>query len=499
MVDTAVRDHFQSPVLSRIRILASRFFIGFLWFYAVLNVAVGAAVGNDLLFLGLAGFVFALVPTLFWFQDGEGMRTRTVVAAGMSLQWALLIYATSGAPDGFILDAHMVYFIINAQLLAYFCWRSVVVATLIPAVHHLVLTFGWPLLVWPSADYEFLHLTNHVVFVVMISGSTLWLSWRLENLFNESFQALTGMAAARQEAEQVTRQQQAHQEASTAERRRVLDDLARTFESGFKGATESVAAAATQMKESASVLDTAAADATQRSAVVADAAAEAASNVQTVAAAAEELSASIAEIGRRVTHSASIAGRAAEEATRTQAVVRSLNDGAQKIGDVVRMINGIAGQTNLLALNATIEAARAGEAGKGFAVVASEVKNLAGQAAKATEDIDGQVASIQGATAQVVAAIEGIARTIVEIHEVSTAIAAAVEQQSAATREIARNTQQAAVGTGEVTRNIAGVQEAAAGAGTAANQVTDASSRLMGLAEELRRQMEGFLRGVRVS
>src|SRR5262249_15463735 len=157
-------------------------------------------------------------------------------------------------------------------------------------------------------------------------------------------------------------------------------------------------------------------------------------NVQTVASAAEELNASIGEIGRQVTQSAQIAGKAVSEAERTQATVRSLADGAQKIGDVVKLINDIAGQTNLLALNATIEAARAGEAGKGFAVVASEVKSLATQTAKATEEIAAQIGAIQNATGDAVGAIDGIGKTIAELSHIATAIASAVEEQGAATR-----------------------------------------------------------------
>ena len=209
-----------------------------------------------------------------------------------------------------------------------------------------------------------------------------------------------------------------------------------------------------------------------------------------MASAAEELSASIGEIARQVAQSSSIAGKAVADAQRTDAIVKTLAEGAQRIGDVVGLISSIAGQTNLLALNATIEAARAGDAGKGFAVVASEVKSLANQTAKATGDISQQIAEIQGATTQAVQAIEAIASTIGELSSIAASIAAAVEQQGAATQEIARNVQEAASGTHHVTEIIAGVSRGA-------NETGDAAGKLLGAADALSREAEQLSGDVR--
>jgi methyl-accepting chemotaxis protein len=206
-----------------------------------------------------------------------------------------------------------------------------------------------------------------------------------------------------------------------------------------------------------------------------------------VAAAAEELSASVAEITRQVASSAGVARRAVEEARATDAAVAGLADSAARIGDVVRLINDIAGQTNLLALNATIEAARAGEAGKGFAVVASEVKNLAAQTAKATEEIGGQIGQMQQATNGAVQAIRGIAAIVQEIDGITSAIAAAVEEQGAATREIARNVAEAAAGTEEVSSGVATVRGEV-------QQTTASLTRLRDSTDEIGRQGEA-LRG----
>ena len=220
-------------------------------------------------------------------------------------------------------------------------------------------------------------------------------------------------------------------------------------------------------------------------------------NVQTVASATEELSSSIREIGNQVSESSRIVGAAVTQADDTNAKVKALAEAAQKIGDVVTLINEIAGQTNLLALNATIEAARAGEAGKGFAVVASEVKNLATQTAKATEEIAGQVRAIQDATDTSAQAIDTIAQTINRVNEISTAIASAVEEQGAATQEIARNVQQAAQGTTEVSSNIGSVTQVAQETGAAATQLLSSAGELARNGTLLRSQVDDFLREVR--
>ena len=228
------------------------------------------------------------------------------------------------------------------------------------------------------------------------------------------------------------------------------------------------------------------------------AAAEQASvNVQTVASATEELSASIGEISRQVTESTRIASGAVEEANRTNGTVAGLQEAAQKIGEVVQLINNIASQTNLLALNATIEAARAGDAGKGFAVVASEVKNLANQTAKATEDIQNQVGQMQSVTGHTVEAIRSITGTITRMSEIATAIASAVEEQGAATQEISRNVQEASRGTAEVSGSIQGVVAIARDTGGGAGETLAAANSLGTAAENLSVEVDRFIGTIR--
>ncbi len=311
--------------------------------------------------------------------------------------------------------------------------------------------------------------------------------------------ALQKFKVAGQEKLQLERDQEQVKARAEAEKKEAMNRMADSFEASVKDVVQGVSAAATQMQSNAQSMSATAEQTSRQSSAVAAASEEASTNVQTVASASEELSASITEISRQVSTSAKIAGQAVEEAERTNKSVQGLAEAAQKIGDVVKLINDIAGQTNLLALNATIEAARAGEAGKGFAVVASEVKSLATQTAKATEDIASQINAIQSATQHSVEAIAGISKTITEINQIATTIASAVEEQGAATQEISRNVQEASKGTSEVSTNISGVTQAAGETGQAANQVLGAAGELSKQSETLRREVDRFLSQIRAA
>jgi methyl-accepting chemotaxis protein len=303
-----------------------------------------------------------------------------------------------------------------------------------------------------------------------------------------------GLAKLRMEAEQKELEQR-----SAAQRRQDMMRLADEFESAVGQVIETVNSASTELEASATSLTSTAEHAQQLATVVASASEEASTNVQSVASATEELSSSITEISRQVQESARVAGNAVTQARTTTERVSELSNAATRIGDVVELINTIAGQTNLLALNATIEAARAGEAGRGFAVVASEVKALAEQTAKATGEIGQQIAGIQAATEHSVGAIREISNTIEKLSEISSTIAAAVEEQGAATQEIARNVQQASQGTQQVSSNITDVQRGAAETGSASSQVLAAARSLSGDSERLKTEVGRFLGTVRAA
>ncbi len=278
-----------------------------------------------------------------------------------------------------------------------------------------------------------------------------------------------------------------------------LDHATRHFETMIGEIVETVSQASTKLESSADTLSSTIGLAQQRTAAVADASEHASTNVQSVASATEEMSSSINEISRQVQESARIAGDAVEQARSTNDSVSELSLAASRIGDVVELINTIAGQTNLLALNATIEAARAGEAGRGFAVVASEVKALAEQTAKATGEISQQIGGIQSATQNSVAAIKEIGQTISRMSEIASSIASAVEEQGAATQEISRNIQQAARGTHQVSANISEVRHGATEAGAASTEVLAAAQLLSKDSERLKTEVASFLQTVRAA
>ncbi|MDN5004487.1 methyl-accepting chemotaxis protein [Bradyrhizobium sp. GCM10027634] len=300
---------------------------------------------------------------------------------------------------------------------------------------------------------------------------------------------------AREEAEAKMRQDQIAAEQRKLEMHRLAD--------GFEGAVGeivgTVSSASAELEASATTLTSTAERAQRLTTVVAAASEEASTNVQSVASATEELSSSITEISRQVQESARVASEAVGQARTTTERVSELSKAATRIGDVVELINTIAGQTNLLALNATIEAARAGEAGRGFAVVASEVKALAEQTAKATGEIGQQIAGIQTATQESVGAIKDISDTIERLSEISSTIAAAVEEQGAATQEISRNVAQAAQGTQQVSSNITEVQRGASETGSASSQVLSAAQMLSGDSNRLKLEVDKFLGTVRAA
>jgi len=283
------------------------------------------------------------------------------------------------------------------------------------------------------------------------------------------------------------------------ERSRRVDDITRAFESTVGQIVDTVSSASTQLENSAETLSATANRSQQVSTMVAAASEEASTNVQSVASATEELSSSITEISRQVQESARMAAEAVDQARLTNDRVGELSKAAARIGDVVELINSIAGQTNLLALNATIEAARAGEAGRGFAVVASEVKALAEQTSKATGEIAQQISGIQMATQESVGAIKTISGTIERLSEISGAIAAAVEEQGAATQEISRNVQQAAHGTQQVSENVVDVERGASETGSASTLVLSAAQSLSSDSERLGREVAKFLDSVRAA
>jgi methyl-accepting chemotaxis protein len=301
------------------------------------------------------------------------------------------------------------------------------------------------------------------------------------------------------EAQEAREERRRREEQAATDKRAQMQALAEGFRSSVGAVIETVSTSASELQATARSMSTTAEATNGLTVTVASASEEASTNVNTVAAAAEELSSSISEITRQISDSNEIARKAMGTAETTNATVKNLADGADRIGQIVSLIQDIAEQTNLLALNATIEAARAGEAGKGFAVVASEVKSLATQTAKATEEISSQVDAMQGATGSTVRAIEAITEVIKQINENAAGIASAVEEQNASTQEIARNVQEAATGTSQVTSTIEEVRMGAQSTGAAATQVLSRADDLSSQSEALQNEVEKFLSGLQAA
>ena len=297
--------------------------------------------------------------------------------------------------------------------------------------------------------------------------------------------------------EEMRREQEKAERRAAEERRAAVMQMADQLETSVQSIVASVGDGCTELRSTSQSMSGLAVQTSNQAMNVASGSQEASANVQTVAVATEELTSSISEISQQVSHSADIARRAVASAEQTNERVSALTGAAEKIGQVVQLINAIAEQTNLLALNATIEAARAGEAGKGFAVVASEVKNLANQTAKATDEIAGQVEAMQGATSQTATAIGEIGDVIKQVDEIAATIAAAVEEQGSATREIARNVEQAALGAQTVAANVTGVSQASDETGAAAEEVQTVAEQLAEQSEKLRMEIDSFLAQVR--
>jgi methyl-accepting chemotaxis protein len=473
-------------------------------FCGVLGLAatlIGAWAGMAVLPLAIPAGVMCMLAVAASRLAPQALATRTLLAACLAGALMLLIGGVSPLGEGAVQQAHMLYFVTNTFLLGLVCPVSMLTYNVIVVLHHLVMTFLAPALIWHATapQVALANLAVHAIIAATLVGPLLLLCRHMmqsavtsDNLLHQA-RAATTAAAAAHEGQLVADRK------ATADQKIAMNRTADAFETKVGKLVSMLSLDATKLQATAHSMSVTATQTNQQATTVAAAAEEASAGVQTVAAAAEQLTASIQEIGRQVTQSTKITGKAVEDTRRTDKIVRALADGALKIGDVVQLITGIAAQTNLLALNATIEAARAGDAGKGFAVVASEVKSLAGQTAKATEEIGAQIRQIQDATGEAVQAIQAIGATIGEVNVIASNIAAAVEEQGAATAEIARNVQRTASSTQEVTATIAGVSHTANDTGTAAGQVFGAATGLSQQAEQLTNEVNKFVVGIRAA
>ncbi|AWN47280.1 chemotaxis protein [Methylobacterium terrae] len=473
----------------------ARVLVTLLWLHLPVLAATQILVGGiDPVPLAGAGLL-ALVTTLLWWRDPIGLPTRLTSAVALIGMPALLIAALDGHP--WQADTHMYFFACLAVLVGWCDWRVLLAAAGATALHHLVLSLTVPALVFPgSGTGDIARVVLHAVIVLIETGVLMWVAHRVAL-------ACSALDTAEAAAVQIDALRRLEAERSLAEgeaeraRRAATRHLADGFEVAVGGIVGEVSQAAGDLQATAHTLSTAADRNAAQARTVAGAAADTAEAVDAIAGAMKDLGASVAEIGRQVEASADRAEAAVGEAARTAELVRDLSEAATRIGDVVGLISSIADQTNLLALNATIEAARAGAAGRGFAVVAAEVKELAGQTARATDEITGQIGRIQASTEQAVGAIGAIGGRIREISAVTGAIAAAVEEQDAATQEIIRTVGAAATGTGAVRETIEAVAGLAGETGLAAERMLASASALSRQAGHLDGEVRDYVASVR--
>jgi methyl-accepting chemotaxis protein len=469
--------------LVQLRTTVARFFVVILWLHLPVLLTVGLVNDSNWAVALAIGAVAAGIATAAWFYDEQGEFTRYAASLALITMVSLIVWLSHGLVQA---DTHMYYFVAFAMLAAFCDWRVIVLTAAMTALHHLALNFIMPYAVFPDGA-SLGRVVLHGGIVVLEAAVLIWLTQHLVRLFAGHQASMDAMADAGRREKALNGERLRLDEQAQAERRRI------------KSVVDKVSDATRSMQETAVRLTATAGSNRDEAQGAVGALGETTTSVHTVAAAVEKLAVSTDAIGRQVAQSAGISTKAVDEAQRTDATVQGLADAAQRIGEVVQLINDIASQTNLLALNATIEAARAGDAGKGFAVVASEVKSLANQTAKATEDIAAQINQIQAATRQAVQAIRGIGGTIGEISQISTSISAAVQEQSDATRDIAANVQQAATGATAASRTVAAVSETATANRASADDMHAATGRLAALAEGLRGEVARFLEQVRAA
>jgi len=469
--------------LVELRATVAKYLVYLLWLHVPLLAVVGMLISGDWMSATIGGAAFAAIPTFLKYQRGVDFAFRASVAITFVVQVGLMVYIFAGHP--WQIDIHMYFFAALAIVSAFCCWRSILVATVAIALHHLVLNFVLPAAVFPEGG-DFARVVLHAVIVVLEAAVLVFMTVKLTEAFTAS-QAAVDMA---EQSQQETLIEKAHAEQATKEaekaaaealklkeeaeilqvdkdrtgetqrqeRVRQRNEIAATFEEAVGGVLRKVSENSKSLSGLADNLQKISGDVENRISNATELAGDMTNNVQTVTAATEELSKSIQEISGQVNQSNQVVSNAADRATATASTMAELKDAAQQISEVVNLINDIAEQTNLLALNATIEAARAGDAGKGFAVVASEVKNLATQTARATEEISSQISGIQSVSEQAGSEIEAILKIIGDINSTTASVAAAVEEQSVATSEISGSTHSAYDSTKNLQREVGNIQ-----------------------------------------
>jgi methyl-accepting chemotaxis protein len=444
--------------------------------------------GRDGWSFGLAAFAFAAVPALLQWLQRPIAIVALAVSVGLVGQTSLLVFAFAGHP--WQVEMHFYYFAVLAMLSGFCDWRILVAAAALIAVHHAGLNVVLPDAVYPGGS-DYFRVAVHAIAVVIETAMLIFIGQTIRKAFGAVDEARRLAEDSATELEKFAEQQTVSLEDSTRRAGRV-DAMVDAFKQEMADSVAILHAAATSLQDNASRLGMATTRATEQAVTVTATCQQTSGKVNSAAQAGEELARTIAHVGENAAQSSRLAAEAVYEAERTSATIDEMAAVAQEIGKVTELITAIAGQTNLLALNATIEAARAGESGRGFAVVAQEVKALAAQTATATQEISSKIAAMQSTTSRSVAAIEGISATIRELDRFSALIAAAVEQQAGAARQISGDVHAAAAGSTHVNKTVGDIESIARQTSMEVLQIGSASSQIVKQTQRVQERVASF-------
>jgi methyl-accepting chemotaxis protein len=473
--------------LEELRHKVSTMFVMFLWANVVIIFASNTILEKSWIYPSIIAGLIASFITIFWYYNRNNATLRILVALAFTGMIILFVQAFSGHP--WQLEAHYYFFAALAIITAYCDIWALLTLAGATALHHLTFNFLYAQAIFPEGG-DFSRVIFHAVIVILETGVLLWLILQLNRSLISAESATRTAKTAHEDLERLTLERERDHTKHTQERQQSLKDLSSEFEAKIAHLVSGVSASALQMQNHAKRLAHSTKTTLTRFDGMAIDVETAAKQTETIAQMTGEMSASIDIIGNKMTKSSDIAKIAVGQAEKTDHTVESLANAADKIGEVVKLISDIASQTNLLALNATIEAARAGEAGKGFAVVASEVKSLAGQTAKATEDIQGHIGAIQTATGAAVTAIRAIGSTIGDINMIASEIHRAVDQQNTIAEHITAGMRTVQEATLAVVKTVQEVR-------TATNETTQASDDLLIMTEHLSKDSDQLQNDIR--
>ncbi len=479
--------------LEALRRSAARWLVLFLWAHVPTIGAVALALGRDGSGPVLGAIVLAAGANGVWLQDRQGEAARHVLGVGLVGMAAILVFLFSGHP--WQIDLHMYFFAALAMLAVLCDGRTITVAAVAIATHHLILNMLMPAAVFPDGT-SLSRVLLHAVIVIFEAGTLIWLAGALCRSFARAEAAVAEAETAR-DAERDLAATRRAEHAAEADKRGAVDRRAGRFEAEARGVLEAVTAAAAVLERAADTLGPIAGETTRGADSAGAAARGSAGSITEAEGLAGELDGTLRGIAGSVRQMHQAMGDAVSKTGTADGHIARLTEAVAGIGRVVDLIQGIAEQTHLLALNATIEAARAGEAGKGFAVVAQEVKSLATQTAQATEDIVGRIARVQAETREASAALGAVGVTIGPLADSTAAVAERAQAQETAMAEMAERLAAAKAGAETVTGTIATVADGAGRASEAAEAVRTAAAALSEQACRMRRQVDDFLAGLR--